>query len=67
MGTARVSLGVFGFIFIVGTTVTLAAVWLLLTDPVTVADAVSDGEVSPFAQALAGVLIDVLRGLLRYL
>lgn len=67
MGAARLSLGVVGFILIVSSTVTVAAVWLLLTDPVTVADAVSDGEVTPFVQALAGVLIDALRGLLQYL
>jgi len=44
-----------------------AAVWLLLTDPVTIADAVSEGEVTPLVRELAVVIYGALLGLLRFL
>ena len=44
-----------------------ATIWLLLTDPVTVADAIQTGEVSPLVKALAGALYDAMQGLLKYL
>jgi hypothetical protein len=44
-----------------------ATIWLLVTDPVTVANAVEDGEISPLARRLAEVLYSALAGLLAYL
>jgi hypothetical protein len=44
-----------------------ATVWLFLTNPVTVASAVNEGEVSPFVRSLADVLYGALAGLLKYL
>ena len=44
-----------------------ATIWLLLTDPVTLANAVESGEVSPLVRRLAQVLYDALAGLLDYL
>jgi hypothetical protein len=44
-----------------------ATVWLLLTDPVTVAESMDSGEVSPLVQSLAGSIYDALVRLLRYL
>jgi hypothetical protein len=44
-----------------------ATVWLLLTDPVTVAESVDTGEVSPLVRSLAGAIYEALRGLLKYL
>jgi hypothetical protein len=44
-----------------------ATVWLLLTDPVTVAESIDSGEVSPIVQSLAGSIYDALVRLLRYL
>jgi hypothetical protein len=44
-----------------------AAVWLLLTDPVTVAESIDSGEVTPLVQSLAGSIYDALVRLLRYL
>ena len=44
-----------------------ATVWLLLTDPVTVAESVDSGEVSPLVRSLAGSIYDALRQLLKYL
>jgi hypothetical protein len=67
MSFARVSISLFGVVALVAATVAGATIWLLLTDPVTVADAVNEGNVSPLVRALAGVLYDALSGLLRYL
>jgi hypothetical protein len=44
-----------------------ATIWLLLTDPVTVATAVNEGEVTPLIRELAQVLFRALAGLLQYL
>ena len=44
-----------------------ATVWLLLTDPVTVAESMDSGEVSPLVQSLAGSLYDAIVKLLKYL
>jgi hypothetical protein len=44
-----------------------ATIWLLLTDPVTVAESVDSGEVSPLVTSLASRILEALRGLLRYL
>lgn len=44
-----------------------ATVWLLLTDPVTVAESIDSGEVTPLVQSLAGSIYDALVRLLRYL
>jgi hypothetical protein len=60
-------MGVVGFALAVTTTLVVAAVWLLVTDPVTVADAATDGELSPLVQALATILMDAVIGLFGYL
>jgi hypothetical protein len=44
-----------------------ATVWLVLTDPVTVAESIDSGEVSPLVQSLAGSIYDALVALLKYL
>jgi hypothetical protein len=44
-----------------------ATIWLLLTDPVTVAESVDTGEVSPLVRSLAGAIYQALAGLLKYL
>ncbi len=59
--------GVLGAIVIISLVLAAATVWLFLTDPVTVADAVTEGEVTPFIRDLASVLLTALRSLLRYL
>jgi ABC-type cobalamin/Fe3+-siderophores transport system ATPase subunit len=59
--------GVMGAVVIISVVLAAATVWLFLTDPVTVADAVSQGEVTPFIRDLASVLLTALRSLLRYL
>ncbi len=67
MGLGRISLSLFGVVGLVAAALAGATIWLLVTDPVTVADAVSTGEVSPLMRALATVLADVLRDLAKYL
>ncbi|MCC7418194.1 MAG: hypothetical protein IT176_13730 [Acidobacteria bacterium] len=63
----RIGLSVFGFIAIVSVALASAVVWLFLTNPVTVANAVNEGEVSPLVRSLAEALYTALLGILRYL
>ncbi len=52
---------------IIAATLAAATIWLLLTDPVTVADAVNEQDVTPFVRQLAQVLYDAVVRLARYL
>jgi hypothetical protein len=63
----RVGLSIFSAIAIGVVVLAVATVWLFLTNPVTVATAVSEGEISPFIRDLAAVLWQALNGLLKYL
>jgi len=67
MGLQRLGVSLFGLIAMVSVVLAAATVWLLLTNPVTVATAVNEGEVSPLVRELARVLLDALAGLLKYL
>lgn len=67
MSLARLSLSLFGTVAVMSAVLATATIWLLVTDPVTVADAVETGQVSPLVKALAGVLYDAFQGILRYL
>ena len=67
MQLQRLGLGVFGAIAIVSLVLALATIWLFVTSPVTVANSVSEGTISPFIQDLAKVLLQALQGLLKYL
>lgn len=62
-----IGLSLFGAIAMLVIVVAVATIWLFLTNPVTVATAVSDGEVTPFVRDLADVLLQALEGLLKYL
>jgi hypothetical protein len=67
MRAARLSLRVFGVVAVVSAIMAAATIWLLLTDPVTVADVVDQGEISPLVRQLASVLFQALQGILKYL
>jgi hypothetical protein len=67
MSLGRVSLSLFGVVGILAAALAGATIWLLVTDPVTVADAVATGEVSPLMRALADVLAGALADLIKYL
>jgi hypothetical protein len=63
----HIGLSLFGMIAVVSIILASATIWLFLTNPVTVATAVNEGEVSPFVRELAQVLYAALRGILKYL
>jgi ABC-type phosphate transport system permease subunit len=63
----QVGFSVFGIVALVSVVLAAATIWLMLTDPVTVATAVTDGEISPLVRELARVLFEALAGLLKYL
>jgi flagellar basal body-associated protein FliL len=44
-----------------------ATIWLVLTDPVTVAEAVDRGEFEPLVEELANVIYNAIVGLIKYL
>jgi hypothetical protein len=67
MRLQRVGMSVFGAVVLLSVVLAMATVWLFLTNPVTVATAVTEGDVSPFMRNLARVLMDALQGLLKYL
>jgi hypothetical protein len=67
MDLRQAGLSVFGAIVLVAVVLAGATVWLFLTDPVTVANSVNEGEISPFVRDLAAVIYAALEGLLRYL
>jgi hypothetical protein len=52
---------------IVAAVVASATIWLVLTSPVTVANAVNEGEISPLVRQLADIIYKALAGLLDYL
>jgi len=55
------------FIAAVAAIVAAATIWLLVTDPVTMAVAIESGEVTPLVRQLADLLYEALKGLLGYL
>ncbi len=61
------SFSVVGLIGVLALIIAGATMWLVLTDPVTVAETVDTGEVSPLVRTLATTIFEALRGLLKYL
>ena len=66
-GLQRVGISVFTVIALVSILLAAATIWLFITNPVTVATAVNEGEISPLVRSLADVLMSALGGLLKYL
>ena len=70
MSVIRYSVSLVAIIGIMAATIAGATIWLLLTDPISsanAADALVKGPVSPFVAAVGSVLYDALRGLFKYL
>jgi hypothetical protein len=67
MRLQQIGLSLFSLIAIVSIVLAAATIWLFLTNPITVANAVNEGEISPFVRDLAEVLYNALRGILKYL
>ncbi len=63
----RVGLSLVGIIGILAATLAGATIWLLLTEPLTVADAMNEQDLTPLVRELAGILYAALRSLLRFL
>jgi hypothetical protein len=66
-GFGRTSLSLFGVIAVLAALMATATIWLVLTDPVTVATSVNEGDVSPLVRELASAVLAALKGLLKYL
>ena len=66
-GLQRIGVSVFTLIAIVSIVLAAATIWLFVTNPVTVATAVNEGEISPFVRSLADVLVAAFSGILKYL
>ena len=67
MRVQQIGLSVFTLIALLSIVLAAATIWLFLTNPVTVATAVNEGDVTPFVRDLAQVLFNALRGILKYL
>jgi hypothetical protein len=67
MRLQRLSVSLFTCVALVSIVLAAATTWLFLTNPVTVANAVNEGEISPLVRNLAQVLYQALAGLLKYL
>ena len=67
MSFARVGMSLVGVAGLLAAILAAASIWLLFTDPVTVADAISEQDISPVVRELASVIYEALRSLLRYL
>ena len=63
----RVGLTVMAIVTVVTTLVSALTVWLMLTRPLEVAGAFGEGQATEVARALAGLMVSVLRDLVRYL
>ena len=62
MQLQRLGVSLFSLIAVVSIVLAAATIWLFVTDPVTVATAVNEGEISPLVRELAQVLLDALAG-----
>lgn len=67
MSLIRLSLSFVGVIGVLAATIAAALIWLLITDPVSVATTVTTGDVSPIVRALGTAIYDAVKDLLGYL
>ena len=63
----RVGISLFTLIAVVSILLAAATIWLFVTNPVTVATAVTEGEISPLVRSLAEAIYAALSGILKYL
>jgi hypothetical protein len=67
MNVQRISVSLFSLVAVVTIALAGATIWLFLTNPVTVANAINEGDVTPLVRNLAQVIYQALSGLLKYL
>jgi hypothetical protein len=63
----RIGVSLFTLIAVVSILLAAATIWLFVTNPVTVATAVNEGEISPLISNLAQAIYAALSGILKYL
>ena len=63
----RVGVSLFTLIAIVSIILAAATIWLFVTNPVTVATAVNEGEITPLVRNLAEAIYAALIVILKYL
>ena len=63
----RVGISLFTLIAVVSIILAAATIWLFVTNPVTVATAVNEGEITPLMRNLAEAIYAALSGVLKYL
>jgi hypothetical protein len=67
MDVQKVSVSLFTCIAVISIVLAAATIWLFLTNPVTVATSVNEGDITPLVRQLAQVLYQAFAGLLKYL
>lgn len=67
MTWTRMSISLTGAAAVLSTLMATSTIWLMLTNPATLASALNQGTVTPVVRELASALIAVFRGLLTYL
>jgi hypothetical protein len=67
MNAQRIGVSLVSLVAVVTIALAGATIWLFLTNPVTVATAVQEGDVTPLVRNLAQVIFQALSGLLKYL
>jgi hypothetical protein len=67
MSWFRWSISLVAIMGLLAATIAGATIWLLVSDPAAVANAVSTGEVTPVMKAIGAVIFDALKGLFKYL
>lgn len=61
------TMSLIGLVAVTSALLATATIWLLLTDPVSVAGAFDEGEISPLETVLATAIRNALESLLAYL
>jgi hypothetical protein len=67
MRSSRLSVSLSAGVAAIAAVFAAALIWLLLSDPLTVADAVETGEMAPLFKEIAAVIYEALFWLLDYL
>ncbi len=67
MSFAQRSLSLAAIVGVLTAVFAAGLIYLLVTQPVTTAQNIASGEVSPLMRAVAGVLYEALQGLFKYL
>lgn len=61
------TMSLIGLVALTSALLATATIWLILTDPVSVAGAFDEGEISPLVTMLASAIRNALESLLAYL